>query len=144
MPRGPSGSSQDSRRGGSSSRADAEDMPWPYRATASQRAGQFGGEVGQGRSARGLPAISSEQSSSGAGRSAEQGSEEAGQGAGAGLDSQGTGHSSNGTSHSGSHAEQSNGGIGRYSRADHSAPPLPLRDSIQGLLKPKQGGMQVS
>lgn len=148
VPRGPSGSRQDSRRGashGSSSRADA--VPGPDRTAASQRAGQYGREVGQGSTARGLPAISAGQFSSRAGQvvvQTEEEREEAGQGVGAGLGRQGTGQSSNRTSSSSNHAEQFSGGIGRYSRADQSGAALPLRDSIQGLLKPKQDAMQAS
>ena len=148
VPRVPSASSQDSREGrtqsqvthGSRSQAEADDVQRSSSTTVSRRAGQFGGEVGQENNVGRQSSVGSGQSSSRAG----QGTEEAGQGSAAGQGSEEAGQSSNSTSSSSKHIGQSSSGIGRYSSRAQQSPPLHLRESIQGLLNPKQDITQAS
>lgn len=99
------------------------------------RARQFSDEVGQESSVGGHSSVGSGQSSSRAGHMAGQ--------AGQGLAE--AGQSSNSTSCSSNPAGQSSSGIGRYgNRAEQAAPPLHLRESMQGLLNPKQQSIQAS
>lgn len=143
MPRVPSVSSQSSRddqsqgqvRQSSSSSADADLVRESSSPAISQRAGQLGGEVEQESCVDGRSSVGSGQSSSRAGQRAGQ--------AGQGLVE--AGQSSNSTSCSSNPAGQSNSGIGRYgNRTERPAPPLHLRESIQGLLNPKQQSLQAS
>ena len=132
MPRA-SGSSQSSRdsqlqgqmmQGSSSSSSDADTAGRFTSSAASQRAEQFAGEGGQGSVVEGQSSLGSGQFSSKQGQRAEE-----------------AGQYSNRAS---KHAGQSGSGIGRYeSRPEQPAPPLHLRDSIQGLLNPKEDSMQA-
>ena len=143
MPRVQSASSQSSRDGqsqgqviqSSSTSADADLVRESSSPAMSQRAAQFGGGAGQESCVGGHSSVGSGQSSSRAGQRAGQ--------AGQGLVE--AGQSSNSTSCSSHPAGQFSGGIGRYgNRAEQPAPPLHLRESIQGLLNPKQQSMQAS
>lgn len=150
VPRVSSGSSQSSRDNqsqgkmmqGSSSSSDADTARHSSSTAASQRAGRFGGEVGQSSDVEGQSSIGSEQIS----RKTGQRAEEAGQASNsASCSSKHIGQSGSGIGQSGSSIGQSGSGIGRYgSRPEQSAPQLHLRESIQGLLNPKQHSVQAS
>ena len=110
-------------QGSSSSSSDADTAGRFTSSAASQRAEQFAGEGGQGSVVEGQSSLGSGQFSSKQGQRAEE-----------------AGQYSNRASN---HAGQSGSGMGRY-ESKPEQPPLHLRESIQGLLNPKEDSVQAS